>query len=339
MNQAPMRIGVVGAGSWGTALARILAGRGHAVELWAREPEVVREIQDHHENKTFLPGASLPEGLTASSDLEAVVSGKALVVSVVPAQFVSRVMSSAVEFLDPETQIVSASKGIEVATGRRMDEVLSGFLSPEQSRTLTFLSGPSFATEVCQEAPTAVVVASRSAEAAQKAQSAFQTEYFRVYTNGDVLGVELGGALKNVIALAAGAAAGLGFGHNTLAALITRGLAEITRLGVAMGANPATFSGLAGMGDLVLTCTGSLSRNRTVGYRLGKGETLEEILSDMRGVAEGVKTVQAVRALAQSHQVEMPISEEVHALLWEDRGPAEAVRNLMLREPKPEVWS
>jgi glycerol-3-phosphate dehydrogenase (NAD(P)+) len=192
---------------------------------------------------------------------------------------------------------------------------------------------------VAEEQPTAVVVASRSHRAAEVAQAAFQTEYFRVYTNPDVLGVELGGALKNVIALAAGAVAGLGFGQNTLAALITRGLAEITRLGVAMGADPATFSGLAGMGDLVLTCTGALSRNRTVGYRLGKGETLQEILADMRGVAEGVKTVQAVRELAKTVQVEMPISEQVHALLWEGRAPAEAVRNLMLRQPRPEVWS
>lgn len=339
MNEEGLKVGVVGAGSWGTALARILADRGHAVEIWAREPEVVREIQEQRENLTFLPGARLPENLRASGDLESVVTEKSLVVSVVPSQFVSQVMGEAARFLLPQAQVVSASKGIEVSTGRRMDEVLTGLLTPEQSHALTFLSGPSFAKEVCQEAPTAVVVASRSSEAARMAQRAFQTAYFRVYTNDDVLGVELGGALKNVIALAAGAVAGLGYGHNTLAAVITRGLAEITRLGVAMGADPATFSGLAGMGDLVLTCTGALSRNRTVGFRLGQGETLEQILQDMRGVAEGVKTVQAVRKLARHHQVEMPISEEVHALLWEGRTPGEAVRNLMLREPKPEVWS
>ncbi|MGW8267843.1 MAG: NAD(P)H-dependent glycerol-3-phosphate dehydrogenase, partial [Longimicrobiales bacterium] len=254
-------------------------------------------------------------------------------------QFVSTVMGNAAADLHPEAQVLSASKGIEVSTGRRMDEVLTGILTPAQRERLTFLSGPSFAKEVGQEQPTAVVVASRSDAAAAVAQAAFQTDYFRVYTNPDVLGVELGGALKNVIALAAGAVAGLGFGYNTLAALVTRGLAEITRLGVAMGADPATFSGLAGMGDLVLTCTGTLSRNRTVGYRLGQGESLQEILADMRGVAEGVKTVQAVRELARNAGVEMPISEEVHALLWEGRSPAEAARNLMLREPKPEVWS
>jgi glycerol-3-phosphate dehydrogenase (NAD(P)+) len=332
-------IGVIGAGSWGTALARILARKGHQVTIWGREPEVVQDILDHRENRTFLPGVALPETLEATSNLSKAVAGKEILVSVVPAQFVSLVFGDMAAELAPDVQVISASKGIEVSTGRRMDEVLSGLLTPEQARLLTFLSGPSFATEVSREAPTAVVVASRSSRAALNAQEIFQTEHFRVYTNPDVLGVELGGALKNVIALAAGVIAGMGFGHNTLAALITRGLAEITRLGVAMGADPATFSGLAGMGDLVLTCTGSLSRNRTVGYRIGQGEPLEEILKGMKGVAEGVRTVQAVRELSRAVGVEMPISGEVHALLWEGRDAKEAVRNLMLREPKPEVWS
>ncbi len=333
------RIAVVGGGSWGTALARLLTREGHDVVLWARESEVVSEIRDHGENRTFLPDVELPSSLGVDEDLPRALEGRKIVVSVVPAQFVSRVFAEAGPALDPGAQVISASKGIEVSTGRRMDEVFSEHLSPAQHHRLTILSGPSFAAEVCRESPTAVAVASHSPEAARTAQEVFQTEHFRVYTNPDVLGVELGGALKNVIALAAGAVAGLGFGHNTLAALITRGLAEISRLGVAMGADPATFAGLAGMGDLVLTCTGELSRNRTVGYRLGKGESLEEILADMRGVAEGVRTVQAVRELAREHQVEMPISAEVHALLWEGRSPREAVRNLMLREPKPEVWS
>ncbi len=336
----PVRdVAVVGAGSWGTALARVLAVKGHRVALWAREPEVVEQVQRTQENGTFLPGASLPETLYATGDLPMALEAKEMVVSAIPSQFVSTVLGKVREALHPKVQIVSASKGIEVATGRRMDEVLTELLSPEQGHLLTFLSGPSFAAEVAREEPTAVVVASRSSGAAQAAQEAFQTDYFRVYTNPDVLGVELGGALKNVIALAAGAVAGLGFGHNTLAALITRGLAEITRLGASMGADPATFSGLAGMGDLVLTCTGTLSRNRTVGYRLGQGETLEEILADMKGVAEGVRTVQAVRELAREARVEMPIAEEVHALLWEGKSPAEAVRDLMLRQPRPEVWS
>ncbi|MBT8398399.1 MAG: NAD(P)-dependent glycerol-3-phosphate dehydrogenase, partial [Gemmatimonadetes bacterium] len=296
-------------------------------------------IRDHRENRTFFPGFELPDGLEASSNLSDVVSGRDMLVSVVPSQFVSSVFDGIREELGPETQVVSASKGIEVATGRSMDEVFLEFMTPAQAHRLTFLSGPSFASEVAVEAPTAVVAASRSNQAATAAQAAFQTDFFRVYTNQDVLGVELGGALKNVIALAAGVVAGMGFGHNTLAALLTRGLAEITRLGVAMGADPATFSGLAGMGDLVLTCTGSLSRNRTVGYRIGKGESLEEILTGMKSVAEGVRTVQAVRALARKFDVEMPISKEVHALLWEGRTTEEAMRNLMLRGPKPEVWS
>jgi glycerol-3-phosphate dehydrogenase (NAD(P)+) len=339
MTARPRSIGVIGAGSWGTALARLLAKKGHRVSIWAREPEVAEEILNHRENSTFLPGVALPESLEASSELSKAVAGKEILVSVVPSQFVSAVFRDISGELAPDIQVISASKGIEVATGRRMDEVLSGLLSPEQAQRLTFLSGPSFATEVSNETPTAVVVASRSTQAALTAQEIFQTEYFRVYTNPDVLGVELGGALKNVIAVAAGVIAGMGFGHNTLAALITRGLAEITRLGVAMGADPATFSGLAGMGDLVLTCTGSLSRNRTVGYRIGQGESLEEILGGMKSVAEGVRTVQAVRGLAREFGVEMPISEEVHALLWEGRDAKEAIRNLMLRGPKPEVWS
>jgi len=334
-----LSVGVVGAGSWGTALAALLAKKGHKVDLWAREPEVVAEIRDFRENRTFLAGVALPAGITATDDLAEAAGGKDILLSVVPSQFVSSVFHGVSSHLDPKTQVVSASKGIEVATGRRMDEVFSSLLPREQAHALTFLSGPSFALEVSAEGPTAVVVASRSEQSALQAQGAFQTDYFRVYTNPDVLGVELGGALKNVIALAAGVIAGMGFGHNALAALMTRGLAEITRLGVAMGADPATFSGLAGMGDLVLTCTGALSRNRTFGYRIGQGEVAADILGSTKTVAEGVRTVQAVRALAEKYGVEMPISEEVHALLWEGRDPREALRNLMLRGPKPEVWS
>jgi glycerol-3-phosphate dehydrogenase (NAD(P)+) len=339
MTSTTLSVGVVGAGSWGTALAALLAKKGHEVAIWAREPDVAAEIQELRENRTFLPGVALPTGITATDDLSKVAGEKDLLLSVVPSQFVFSVFQGVSDRLDPRTQVVSASKGIEVATGRRMDEVFSSLLPAEQVHTLTVLSGPSFAKEVSTGGPTAVVVASRSERAALRAQEAFQTDYFRVYTNPDVLGVELGGALKNVIALAAGVISGMGFGHNALAALMTRGLAEITRLGVAMGADPATFSGLAGMGDLVLTCTGSLSRNRTFGYRIGQGETAADILEGMKSVAEGVRTVQAVRALAEEYGVEMPISEEVHALLWEGRDPREALRNLMLRGPKPEVWS
>jgi glycerol-3-phosphate dehydrogenase (NAD(P)+) len=248
-------------------------------------------------------------------------------------------MARAAPHLDPACLLVSASKGIELTTLRRMDQVLAAVV-PEQVMTrFSVLSGPSFAAEVAREAPTAVAVASRDPEASRRVQELFQTSSFRVYTTPDVVGVELGGALKNVIAVAAGVAAGLGFGHNTLAALITRGLAEIRRLGVALGARRETFAGLAGMGDLVLTCTGDLSRNRTVGFRLGQGERLADILDDMSAVAEGVKTADAVRELARRHAVEMPITEQVHAIIHGDRSPSDALRALMLRDPKPEEWS
>lgn len=335
---APVRAAVIGAGSWGTALASLLSRKGHDVVLWSFEEDVVASVNRDHVNP-YLEGVTLPEGLRCTSDLADAVGGAALVVSVSPSQFVGRVMTSAAPHIAPDAVVVSASKGIELDTLRRMDQVLTDVLPPSAMERFCVLSGPSFAAEVARGAPTAVVVAGRDPEAAIRAQALFQTDAFRVYTNRDVVGVELAGALKNVIAVAAGCTAGLGFGHNTLAALITRGLAEITRLGVAMGAEKATFSGLAGMGDLVLTCTGSLSRNRTVGYRLGKGETLERILADMTAVAEGVKTAEAVHALASRNGVEMPIAEQVYAIVHEGRSPSDALRMLMLRDPKPEEWS
>lgn len=332
------RIAVVGAGGWGTALAALLAKRGHDVVLWSFEEPVVDAVNGAHANP-YLEGVTLPTSLRASADLPASVEGARLVVSVSPSQFVGGIMARAAPHLADDAVVVSASKGIELDTLRSMDQVLGAVLPAAVMERFCVLSGPSFAAEVAREAPTAVVVASRDEDTARQVQAAFQTPYFRVYTNPDVVGVEVGGALKNVIALAAGVAAGLGFGHNTLAALITRGLAEITRLGVALGAERTTFSGLAGMGDLVLTCTGSLSRNRTVGYRLGQGETLESILGDMKAVAEGVKTAEAVYALARQHQVEMPITEQVYAIVHEGCRPADALRALMLRDPKPEDWS
>jgi glycerol-3-phosphate dehydrogenase (NAD(P)+) len=333
-----IRAAVVGAGAWGTALAALMARRGHEVVLWSYEEHVAASIRERRLNP-YLEGVTLPDSLRCTTDLAAAVAGAELVLSVSPAQFVGRVMGAAAEHLRPDATVVSASKGIELDTLRSMDEVLGALLPPAIMERFCVLSGPSFAAEVARSAPTAVVVASRAGAAARRVQSLLQTDAFRVYTNPDVLGVELAGALKNVIALGAGVAAGLGFAHNTLAALITRGLAEITRLGVALGAERATFSGLAGMGDLVLTCTGDLSRNRTVGYRLGRGETLERILADMKAVAEGVKTAEAVHALAARHRVEMPISEQVYAIVHEGRSPSEALRALMLRDPKPEEWS
>lgn len=332
-------LAVVGAGSWGTALARVLAGKGHSVRLWVLEPEVAAQIQATRHNQTYLPDVDLPDTLQATADLEQAVRGAEMVLSVVPSQFVGNVMRQAAPFIEPDALVVSASKGIETSSLRRMDQVMATILSPAQMDRFTVLSGPSFAAEVARSMPTAVVVASASEPSRMRAQSLFQTDYFRVYTNSDVIGVELGGALKNVVAIAAGVAAGLGFGHNTGAALITRGLAEMTRLGVAMGADQGTFAGLAGMGDLVLTCTGDLSRNRTVGLRLGQGEALSEILGPMMAVAEGVKTTQAVNELADRMGVEMPIAREVNAMLVEGRAPMQALKNLMERDPKPEDWS
>ncbi len=332
------RIGVVGAGSWGTTLANLLAKKGHPVTLWSYEAEVTTAIQETGRNGVYLPDVELASRLSATSDLEEAVSDADVVVSVSPSQHVRRVMTEAAAGLAEGVQIVSASKGIETRTLETMAEVLEDVLPSRLHRSLSFLSGPSFATEVSREHPTAVTVASRETEAAQRMQELFQTDYFRVYTTHDVVGVELGGALKNVMALAAGMAAGLGLGHNTRAALITRGLAEMSRLGIALGANPLTFAGLAGMGDLILTCTGELSRNRSVGYALGQGRTLDEILGEMRMVAEGVETSRAAHALAEREGIEMPIVAEVHAVLFEGRSADEAVRNLMLREPKPELW-
>ena len=331
-----IRVAVVGAGSWGTALSAILAKKGHDTCLWAFEPEVAEQITRDRENVSYLPGIDLPENLRSTADLTTAIQGAEIVVSVSPAQVVGLVMAEAALHIQDDALIVSASKGIELMTLRRMDEVLAEVLSPEQFDGFTVLSGPSFALEVAKQVPTAVVAASDRADAALAVQDLFQTEYFRVYTGDDVIGVELGGALKNVIALAAGVVAGLGCGHNTLAALVTRGLAEIRRLGVAMGAQASTFSGLAGMGDLVLTCTGTLSRNRTVGYRLGQGETLENILGEMSAVAEGVATATAVHDLAARYGVEMPIAEEVFGILTLGTDPGQAVRNLMERDPRPE---
>lgn len=332
------RIGVVGAGAWGTALGVLLARKGHQVTLWSHDPDVAAQVT-REGRSAYLPDVAIPEGLAVVADLPAAVRDAELVLSVTPSQFVREVMERAGPAIPQDALIVSASKGIELGSLKRMDEVLTDVLPGRLMERFAVLSGPSFADEVAAEMPTAVVVAGRSVEVATAVQDIFQTRYFRVYTNTDVSGVELAGAVKNVIALASGVAAGLGFGHNTTAALITRGLAEITRLGVALGARRETFYGLAGMGDLVLTCTGSLSRNRTVGYRLGQGEVLDDILTDMSSVAEGVRNSEAVRALAARHDVEMPITEEVHAIVHRGRDPAEALASLMERDPKPEDWS
>ena len=332
-------VAVIGAGAWGTALANLFAGKGHATTLWSFEADVADDVNERHENSRYLPGIHLDPRLRSTGDLRAAVTDKDAVVSVSPAQHVRGVMAEAGPHLADDVIVISASKGIERGSLATMAEVLEEILPAGTGFRSAFLSGPSFAIEVARGLATAVTVASLNEATARAAQDLFQTANFRVYTSSDVAGVELGGALKNVIALAAGMAVGLGLGHNATAALITRGLAEIARLGVARGANPLTLAGLAGMGDLILTCTGDLSRNRYVGVELGKGRKLDEILAGMRQVAEGVDTARAAHDLALRESIEMPIVNEVHAVLFENRTAREALENLMLREPKPEIWS
>ena len=332
------RVAVIGAGSWGTALANLLAKKGLDVRMWSFEPDVAEGINAQHRNGRYLAQIELHPGLRATTQIAEAVADAEIVLSVSPSQHVRRTLIAAAPAMRADVLVVSASKGIETSSLQTMAEVFEDVLPAAVAQNACFLSGPSFALEVAREQPTAVAMASRDDGSAARAQALFQTPYFRVYTNPDVRGVELGGALKNVIALGAGMAVGLGFGHSTLAALITRGLAEITRLGRALGADPVTFAGLAGMGDLILTCTGELSRNRSVGVALGQGRTLEEVLAGMTMVAEGVETARAAQQLAKQSGVEMPIVEEVHAVLFEGRPARVAVENLMLRRPRAEVW-
>jgi len=332
------RAAVIGAGSWGTALANLLAKKGIGTTLWSFEPDVAEAIEREHANPRYLEGVALAPSLRATGDMARALDGAGLVVSVSPSHVVRAVMGRAAAYVAPGTVVVSASKGIENESLMTMDEVLSDVLPAELRAACTYLSGPSFALEVGMEHPTAVTIASANAEAARTAQEAFQTPYFRVYTSSDVRGVELGGSLKNVIAIAAGVVDGLGFGNNTRAALITRGLAEMTRLGVAAGADPRTFAGLAGMGDLILTCTGALSRNRSVGVELGRGRPLDDILGGMVQVAEGVRTAKSAHDLARKMGIEMPIVDAMHSILFEGLDARDAVVTLMMREPKAEVW-
>lgn len=332
-----MDIAVIGAGSWGTTLANLLAKKEHRVTLWIYERDLAARMVAGRENDLYLPGFPLSPQLDFTAELEEAVRGRQLVLLVPPSQVMRQVVSGIAGWIGEETLLVSASKGIENDSLQTMAEVIGECLGPKSRERLTFLSGPSFAREVAAEMPTAVVAASSDGQAAATTQEVFSTPYFRVYTNDDVMGVELGGALKNVIALAAGVSDGLGFGYNTRAALITRGLAEMNRMGLALGANPTTFAGLAGMGDLVLTCTGDLSRNRTVGMELGRGRTLAEILSGMKMVAEGVQTTLSAYQLACRLGVDMPITEQMYRILYENKDPRQAVTDLMLRGLKAEA--
>jgi len=328
-------VAVLGAGSWGTTLADLLARRGHEVRLWAYEEEVVAAVNARHQNPVFLPGCDLAPALTATADPVAAAGGASVVLTVAPSHVLRRVVEQARPGIAPGALVVSATKGIEPTSLKLMSAVLEEVL-PEHP--VTALSGPSFALEVFQGQPTAVVAAAREEATARAVQAEFSTPRFRVYTHTDVVGVELAGSVKNVIAIAAGILEGLGLGNNPRAALITRGLAEITRLGLAMGADPLTFAGLAGMGDLILTTTGALSRNRALGVALAQGQSLADYTAAHRTVAEGVNTARAALALAHRMGTELPICGQVAAILFEGKPPRQAVVDLMERTLKSEQW-
>lgn len=329
------RAAVIGAGSWGTALAVHLARAGVDTVLRARRTEAAAEMQRLRENAAYLPGCPFPDRLEITADLEEAVRGRGLVLFVAPAQSSREIFRSAAPFLDAGADRVIASKGIEQGSGLRLDEVLAGEC-PRSSGSCVILSGPSFAEEVGRGQPTAIVAASADEAAALRVQETIASGPLRVYRNRDPIGVALGGALKNVMAVATGIAEGLGLGLNTRAALLTRGLAEMTRLGVAAGGEAATFAGLAGIGDLVLTCTGGLSRNRSLGIEIGRGRRLADILAERRTVAEGVATTRAALALAARHGVDLPIAAQVRSVLDEGRPPVEAVQDLLGRRLREE---
>ena len=337
MENKTMKIGVVGGGSWGTALAFLLAENGFELDLWVFEEEVRDQILTDRENKVFLAGAALPETITPTCDLKQAVSGKDLVLVVVPSHHMRHVATEMAACMDKKTIVVSASKGIENKTHLTMTGVLAECLPQIPKGQITVLSGPSFAREVAAKVPTVVAVAGKDPEVARTVQGVFASPVFRVYANNDPIGVEIGGAMKNIIAIAAGMCDGLDAGLNPRAALITRGLTEMKRLGLKMGAEPLTFSGLAGVGDLILTCTGSLSRNHAVGMKIAQGMSLDEILDEMRMVAEGVKTTRSVYNLSHKLGVELPICNEVYHILFDGRNPAESINRLMTRDLKNEM--
>lgn len=334
------KIAIIGAGAWGTALSIVLGrNNAHSVRLWTYETEVCESLHTRQINQRYLPGQTVPASVTATTSFEDATAAASIVVCAVPSQHCRRVFQQLCPFLKPDTLVVSATKGLEEGSLRRMTEVVTEVLSTELSPIrVGALSGPSFAIEAARGDPTAITIASADPELAQTVQREFSDPCFRVYTNDDVIGVELGGALKNVIAIAAGVCDGLGLGHNSIAALITRGLTEIMRLVVACGGHQETMSGLAGLGDLVLTCTGGLSRNRTVGVELGRGRNLSEIISGMHGaVAEGVSTTRAAIGLARTRGIEMPITEQMDAILHHNKAPRQAIHELMTRGAKSEV--
>ena len=327
---------VVGAGTWGSTMAIHLGRLNIETKLWIREKDIFEETKRSRENAVFLPGYTFPPSVSFYHDIQDALSQSDVVFVAVPSKFCREIYEKTGPALTADQILVSLTKGIEETTLKRMSELMEEILTPRFPPLTAALSGPSFAKEVIEYHPTAVVLASKNIALAHKVQHLIASQTFRVYTSDDVLGVEIAGALKNVIAIAAGISDALGFGNNTVAALVTRGLAEITRLGVKLGAKMETFSGLAGIGDLVLTCTGKLSRNRYVGYQIGNGRTLDEIVSDMKMVAEGVTTTLSARQLAARENIEMPICEQVHAILYEKNDPEKALQDLMGRELKKE---
>jgi glycerol-3-phosphate dehydrogenase (NAD(P)+) len=332
------RIAILGAGSWGTALAIVFARspRNHEISLWARDARLAESIRRSRENPTYLPGHSIPSSIRVTHEIDHALATATLVCGAVPAAYARAVYTQAAPHLSPRTIVVSATKGLEPSTHQRISEVIAAELPQSLAPRIAVLSGPSFASEAATGQPTAVVIASHDAALASQVQEDLAAPSFRLYTNDDVLGVELAGATKNVIAIAAGVCQGLDLGSNALAALITRGLAEMSRLAVALGGRPETLSGLAGLGDLVLTCNGSLSRNRRVGIELARGHSLAAILSTMRMVAEGVGTAPALLALAGEAKIDMPITEQMNAILHNGKQPREAIREILDRPLKRE---
>ena len=329
-------VAVIGGGAWGTALANLLGEKGVKVNLWVYESDLCKIIKEKRENTFFLPEVKLSENILPSVSMKEASEGVRIFIIASPSHVLRSVLNSLKEYIPKDVIIVSVTKGIENDTLKLPSQIFEEILSKEIYNSTAYLSGPTFAKEVINKLPTAATIAAKDRGIAEYIQTLFNTTYFRIYTHTDIIGVEIGGAIKNVIAIAAGASDGLEFGNSARAALITRGLTEMVRLGTAMGADPVTFTGLSGIGDLVLTCTGDLSRNRSVGIKLGQGIKLDEILRDMRMVAEGVKTTKSAYALGKKHKVELPIINEVYAILYEGKSPKDAVVNLMGRALKKE---
>jgi glycerol-3-phosphate dehydrogenase (NAD(P)+) len=332
-----MEIAVIGAGSYGTCLAKHLGDQGYRTRLWCRSERLAAEIAETRENSVYLPGFTLKDTVDVHTELQDCVTGAELVVGVTPSHAIRDVLGRASAFIRSDAIVVNASKGLEDGTLKRIDQIYADVLGEQHAQRATYLSGPTFAQEVAAGLPSAMVVAALEQGSAELVQDTFSNEYLRVYSSDDIIGVQVGGALKNVVAICAGLSDGLGFGHNARAALITRGLAEISRMGAAMGANPLTFAGLSGVGDLVLTCAGDLSRNRRVGLALARGKALEEIVAEMQMVAEGVKTARVAHELSRELGVDAPLTDFIYSVLYEEQEPRQGIANLMSRALRPEL--